>query len=50
MLLSNGRAKTDLMFAAVLVVAVMTILLHAAVNRLACKIENKSRGQAEPSL
>ena len=50
MLLSNGRAKTDLMFAAVLVVAVMTVLLHAAVNRLACKIENKSRGQAEPSL
>lgn len=34
MLLANGRAKTDLMFAALIVLAVMTILLHAAVNRL----------------
>jgi putative hydroxymethylpyrimidine transport system permease protein len=34
MLLANGRAKTDLMFAALIVLAVLTILLHAAVNRL----------------
>ncbi len=34
MLLANGRAKTDLMFAALIVLAVLTILLHSAVNRL----------------
>ncbi|MBA85712.1 ABC transporter permease [Thalassobius sp. S69A] len=35
MLLANGRAKIDLMFAALLVLAVMTVALHAAVNALA---------------
>lgn len=35
MLLANGRAKTDLMFAALLVLALFTVLLHAAVDRLA---------------
>ncbi|MGB5864947.1 MAG: ABC transporter permease [Sulfitobacter sp.] len=34
MLLAIGRAKTDLMFAALIVLAVLTILLHSAVNRL----------------
>ena len=34
MLLANGRAKTDLMFAALIVLAVLTLLLHAAVNRI----------------
>ena len=34
MLLANGRAKTDLMFAALIVLAVLTIVLHAAVNKL----------------
>ena len=34
MLLANGRAKTDLMFAALIVLAVFTILLHAGVHRL----------------
>lgn len=34
MLLANGRAKTDLMFAALIVLAVLTILLHASVNKL----------------
>lgn len=34
MLLANGRAKTDLMFAALIVLAVLTILLHAGVNKL----------------
>ncbi|PSL14050.1 ABC transporter permease [Shimia abyssi] len=33
MLLANGRAKTDLMFAALIVLAILTILLHAAVNK-----------------
>ena len=34
MLLANGRAKTDLMFAALIVLAIFTVLLHAAVNKL----------------
>lgn len=34
MLLANGRAKTDLMFAALIVLAVFTILLHSAVHHL----------------
>jgi len=33
MLLANGRAKTDLMFAALIVLAVLTLLLHRAVGR-----------------
>lgn len=37
MLLANGRAKTELMFAALIVLAVLTILLHAAVNKLCDK-------------
>lgn len=32
MLLANGRAKTDLMFAALVVLAVLTLLLHRAVG------------------
>lgn len=35
MLLANGRAKTDLMFAALIVLAVLTILLHQAVGSVA---------------
>ena len=35
MLLANGRAKTDLMFAALIVLAIFTLVLHASVNRLA---------------
>lgn len=34
MLLANGRAKTDLMFAALLTLGVLSILLYTAVNRL----------------
>jgi putative hydroxymethylpyrimidine transport system permease protein len=34
MLLANGRAKIDLMFAALIVLAVLTLLLHASVDRL----------------
>lgn len=36
MLLANGRAKIDLMFAALIVLAVFTLLLHSAVDR-ACR-------------
>lgn len=35
MLLANGRAKIDLMFAALIVLAIFTVLLHAAVGRIA---------------
>lgn len=38
MLLANGRAKTDLMFAALLVLAVFTILLRAFVDKMANKV------------
>lgn len=38
MLLANGRAKTDLMFAALIVLALFTIILHASVNKLANKV------------
>ena len=34
MLLANGRAKTDLMFAALIVLAVFTLALHAGVSAL----------------
>ena len=34
MLLANGRAKTDLMFAALIILALMTVILHAAVSKL----------------
>lgn len=37
MLLANGRAKTDLMFAALIVLAVLTLLLHHAVDRLSAR-------------
>ncbi|WP_420324735.1 ABC transporter permease [Mameliella sp.] len=44
MLLANGRAKIDLMFAAVLVVALLTILLHRAVDALAHQVEMRQQG------
>lgn len=44
MLLANGRAKIDLMFAALFVLAVSTVLLYAAVDRLARALERYSRG------
>ena len=47
MLLANGRAKIDLMFAALLVLAVMTLLLHFGVDRLCvamwCGVKNGSK-------
>ncbi len=33
MLLANGRAKIDLMFAALFVLAAFTVLLHALVDK-----------------
>jgi putative hydroxymethylpyrimidine transport system permease protein len=41
MLLANGRAKVDLMFAALLVLAVFTVLLHAAVDRAARRLTER---------
>ena len=32
-LLANGRAKTDLMFAALIVLGVLTVMLHSAINK-----------------
>ncbi|MEM9138574.1 MAG: ABC transporter permease [Pseudomonadota bacterium] len=37
MLLANGRAKIELMFAALVVLAAFTVLLHAMIDRLAAK-------------
>lgn len=38
MLLANGRAQTDVMFAALFVLATMTVILHITVDRLARRI------------
>lgn len=44
MLLANGRAKTDLMFAALIVLALFTVLLHAVVDRAARRLGDEARG------
>lgn len=41
MLLANGRAKVDLMFAALLVLAVFTVLLHAGIDRAARRLTDR---------
>ena len=38
MLLANGRAKIDLMFAALIVLAIMAVLLHTIIDRLASRM------------
>ena len=38
MLLANGRAKIDLMFAALFVLALLTLLLHYGVGKLCDKL------------
>lgn len=43
MLLANGRAKTDLMFAALLTLGVFSILLHLATSRLLQPLARTSR-------
>ncbi len=44
MLLANGRAKTDLMFAALLVLALFAVALHKAVGRLADRLTRRAKG------
>ncbi|MBC6406095.1 MAG: ABC transporter permease [Rhodospirillales bacterium] len=39
MLLASGRAKIDLMFAALLVLALFTVLLHAGIGRIADRLQ-----------
>ncbi|MEM7068463.1 MAG: ABC transporter permease [Pseudomonadota bacterium] len=46
MLLANGRAKTDLMFAALIVLAIFTILLHTGVGKLAKTWLEDNRGSS----
>ncbi|GAB5471875.1 MAG: ABC transporter permease [Rhodospirillales bacterium] len=41
MLLASGRAKIDLMFAALLVLASFTVLLHAVIGRLADRLAKR---------
>lgn len=43
MLLANGRAKTDLMFASLLVLAAFTIVLHATVDTAVRQLQSRSR-------
>jgi len=45
MLLANGRAKIDLMFAALIVLACMTVMLHLAVGRLAERLSRYANGE-----
>ncbi|MGD1876767.1 MAG: ABC transporter permease [Kiloniellaceae bacterium] len=44
MLLANGRAKTDLMFAALFVLAAFTLVLHKAVGRFADHLARRAKG------
>ena len=44
MLLANGRAKTDLMFAALIVLACLTVLLHIAISKLARRLTTYAGG------
>ncbi|MEQ9609227.1 MAG: ABC transporter permease [Kiloniellaceae bacterium] len=46
MLLANGRAKIDLMFAALIVLAVFTLVLHKAVGILADRLTRRAKGLA----
>lgn len=45
MLLANGRAKIDLMFAALFVLALFTVLLHFGVGRFATYLTRRAGGQ-----
>lgn len=44
MLLANGRAKTDLMFAALVVLALFTLILHKLAGRLADAMTRRAKG------
>ena len=43
MLLANGRAKTDLMFAAMLTLGVFSIVLHMVVRRATARMAGEMR-------
>lgn len=43
MLLANGRAKTDLMFASLIVLAIFAVSLHALVGKIADRLDDYSR-------
>ncbi len=45
MLLANGRAKTDLMFASLFVLALFTVLLYGAISVLASRVSTWSQGE-----
>ncbi len=45
MLLANGRAKIDLMFAALFVLALLTLLLHYGVGRVCDRLVERYRSQ-----
>lgn len=45
MLLANGRAKIDLMFASLIVLACLTVILHLAVGRLATRLAQYAQGR-----
>ncbi|AML50476.1 ABC transporter permease [Falsihalocynthiibacter arcticus] len=44
MLLANGRAKIDLMFASLIVLACLTVLLHITVGNLAARLTRYAEG------
>lgn len=44
MLLANGRAKIDLMFASLIVLACLTVILHITIGLLADKITRYTQG------
>lgn len=44
MLLANGRAKIDLMFAALITLAIMTVALHWAIGKLAARLDAYAKG------
>jgi putative hydroxymethylpyrimidine transport system permease protein len=44
MLLANGRAKIDLMFAALITLAIMTVALHWAIGKLAARLDAYAHG------
>jgi len=46
MLLANGRAKIDLMFAALIVLALFTLMLHKTVGLLADRLTRRAKGLA----
>ncbi|WP_281990229.1 ABC transporter permease [Sulfitobacter geojensis] len=48
MLLANGRAKIDLMFASLIVLACLTVLLHLAVGVLASWLTRYAQGRPRP--